>query len=194
MTIELWTDGSGLATGGPGGWAYVLRAIDDLGLVVREREGSGGIPGPDCTNNRAELTAVIEGLRALERPCGLTVASDSEYVVAAFTDGWLDRWRANGWRNRDGAPVANRDLWVTLHVAASLHLIDWRLVKGHAKTLSCRTCGWTTDVVAGKRVKTCPVCRMHTPLLKRDKYPLNARCDALAGEARRALITTREAA
>lgn len=188
--LEVWADGSGIATGGPGGWAIVLRAIGPDGEVLREREGSG--PIAECTNQRAELIAVIQGLRALARPSTVTVYSDSEYVIHALAHGWLERWQGNGWLNREGEPVANRDLWVVLAWAARRHTaITWRHIKGHARTYECPVCGWAGDEprrdTPKARTRWCPVCegvRVETL----DKYPANARCDELAGARRRELL------
>lgn len=178
MIVELWTDGSGHAKGGPAGWAYVLRAIDGTGEVLAKREAAA--PIDDATNNGAELLAVIHGLEALKRPTAVTVITDSEYVMRAFTDGWLDRWQRNRWRSRSG-PVKNRRLWERLLRASAPHTVTWRHVKGHVVGRRC-SCGWTGD----KATRTCPSCRGRTE--RYDVHPLNARCDELAGQARRNLV------
>src|SRR4051812_36254453 len=98
LVAELWSDGSGTMQRSPGGWAYILRAIRD-GEVVSQKEAHGGLE--DTTNNRAELTAVIEGLLALNRSTAITVFSDSEYVCKGATS-WLPQWQRNGWRTREG--------------------------------------------------------------------------------------------
>lgn len=183
MRIELWTDGSGLAGGGPGGWAYVLRAYDPAGNVLRHREDSG--PIAQTTNQRAELLAVSNGLAALTRPTTLTVFSDSEYVVNAFRNGWLDRWCRNGWRNRDGKPVSNRDLWEPLlALVAHQDGVTFQHVKGHARVARCGLplCGWQGPA----RVRRCPNC--DRPTQRHDVYPLNARADQLAGAQRLAQL------
>jgi ribonuclease HI len=79
-----------------------------------------------------ELTALLEGLRALRKPCRVRVLSDSAYVVRAHTEGWLLRWQRNGWRKADKKPVENRDLWEALLVAEEPHELHFELVKGHA--------------------------------------------------------------
>lgn len=192
MRIELWVDGSGAATGGPGGYGYVLRAINNHGEVRRTVEGSGGIPGPDCTNQRAELTAAIEGLRAITKPTVLTLYSDSEYVVNGFVpttgspDGWVQRWEDNGWLNRDENPVANQGLWRALAAEVARHTaVTWVHVLGHARVEHCTACMWTQDAVPNARHRECPRC--HAAVKADDKYPLNARCDKLAGQERKAL-------
>ncbi len=84
------------------------------------------------TNNRMELTAALEALLALKRPVRVDLYSDSQYLVRAFNDGWLNRWRSNGWRTAGKKPVENQDLWERLVQAASQHQVNWRYVAGHA--------------------------------------------------------------
>ncbi len=122
-TVELWTDGACSGNPGPGGWAALLC------LGAHERELSGGERA--TTNNRMELLSVIEGLRALTRPCRVRLHLDSSYVMHAFTKGWLAIWQANGWRTAAKQPVKNRELWEQLLVEAGRHEIEWVLVKGH---------------------------------------------------------------
>ncbi|HUZ83593.1 MAG TPA: ribonuclease HI [Gaiellales bacterium] len=122
--VEIWTDGACSGNPGPGGWAAVLRYGD------AHRELSGG--EPSTTNNRMELTAALEGLRALTRPVAVTLVVDSSYVERAFTDGWIERWRRNGWRTADRTPVKNRDLWEQLAAEVARHRVTWSRVKGHA--------------------------------------------------------------
>jgi ribonuclease HI len=122
--VELWTDGACSGNPGPGGWAALLRTGE------HERVLSGGEPA--TTNNRMELTSVVEGLRALKRPCRVRVHLDSSYVKNAFTNGWLARWQRNGWTTSDKQPVKNRELWQELAAEASRHAIEWVKVAGHA--------------------------------------------------------------
>ncbi len=122
-TVQLWTDGACSGNPGPGGWAALLVS------GARECELSGG--EHSTTNNRMELTGVIEGLRALTRSCRVQVHLDSSYVMHGFTKGWLVSWQANGWRTAAKKPVKNRDLWEQLLAEACRHEIDWVLVKGH---------------------------------------------------------------
>src|ERR1700735_2155151 len=100
--VEITTDGSCLGNPGPGGWACILRCGQ------HERVLQGGVA--DTTNNRMELIAAIEGLRALKRASQVTVLTDSEYVRRGITE-FLPRWKANGWQASTGKPVANRELW-----------------------------------------------------------------------------------
>ncbi len=122
--VELWADGACSGNPGPGGWAALLR------MGAHERELSGG--EALTTNNRMELTGVIEGLLALTRPCRVQVHVDSSYVKNAFTHGWLARWQQTGWRGRDKQPVKNQELWERLLAEAGRHQLEWVKVKGHA--------------------------------------------------------------
>lgn len=128
MKLELWTDGSGTASG-PIGWAYVLRAVNDAGLVLQEHTAGGF--ASSGTNNRAELMGVLDGLRALKRPAIATVFTDSEYVSKAFTEGYLERWLHNGFRKSDGGEAANADLWERIAEAAAPHRLTFEHVPGH---------------------------------------------------------------
>ena len=122
--VTAYTDGSCDTASGRGGWAYLLASGG------RTRRASGF--EPDTTNNRMELTAAVRALEALNRPCRVTVVTDSEYLKKAFTDGWLAKWQRNGWVTSARQPVKNRDLWERLHAATGRHRIDWRWVKGHS--------------------------------------------------------------
>jgi ribonuclease HI len=123
-TVELWTDGACSGNPGPGGWAAVLL------YNGRERELVGG--EAQTTNNRMELQAVVEGLRALTRPCRVLVHTDSAYVRNAVRSRWIDGWQRNGWKTKAKTPVANRDLWEALLDAMREHDVEWVPVKGHA--------------------------------------------------------------
>jgi ribonuclease HI len=122
--VDLWTDGACAGNPGPGGWAALLCSGG------REREIAGG--EAETTNNRMELAAVINGLRALRRPCRVRIHLDSSYVMHAFTRGWLPSWRAKGWMTAAKQPVKNRDLWEDLAAEVARHDVEWLLVKGHA--------------------------------------------------------------
>lgn len=189
VRVELWSDGSGIATGGqPLGWAYVLRALDSAtGEVLKETEGSGS--EAIGTNNRAELLAVIEGLFVLKQVTTLTVFTDSEYVIGGIGGGWVEGWKAHGWKNRDGDPVKNQDLWQMLDSACSLHDVSWQHVKGHLYTWRCEDddCGFVAD---NGRKRKCPDCS--GKVRKDPNFPLNERCDHLAGEARKALLAEQQ--
>jgi ribonuclease HI len=122
--VELWTDGACSGNPGPGGWAAILR------WRGQERELSGGEAA--TTNNRMELMGVIEGLRALQRPSDVKILTDSAYLEKAFTEGWLERWKRNGWRTAAKKPVANQDLWEAFDAATDGHRIRFHRVAGHA--------------------------------------------------------------
>ena len=121
--LELWTDGACSGNPGPGGWGAILRWNGN------ERELSGG--EADTTNNRMELMSVIMGLAAITRPMDVVVHTDSSYVEQAFTRGWLEQWRRNGWRTAAKQPVKNQDLWERLADEAARHRVTFRRVKGH---------------------------------------------------------------
>lgn len=128
--VEIYTDGSARGNpDGPGGYGTVLRYLDSSG-TIHEREYSGGYQ--KTTNNRMELMAAIVGLEALNRPCEVDLYSDSQYVVKAFTDHWIDGWIKRGWRKANKEPVKNVDLWQRLLAAAKDHQITYHWVKGHA--------------------------------------------------------------
>jgi ribonuclease HI len=122
-SVTLITDGSCLGNPGPGGWAAILRH----GESKRELSGSA----PETTNNRMEMTAVLEGLSALQEPCRITIEIDSEYVKKGITE-WMAGWKRRGWKTAAKQPVKNQDLWRKLDEAVIRHEIEWRWVKGHA--------------------------------------------------------------
>ena len=121
--IELFTDGACSGNPGPGGWACLLRYKDT------EKELSGGLP--QTTNNRMELTAVIEGLKCLKEKCHITLYTDSKYVMDGVTN-YLPLWQENGWKKSNKKPVLNIDLWQELSQLLPCHQIEWNWVKGHA--------------------------------------------------------------
>lgn len=122
-SVEIYTDGACRGNPGPGGWGVLLRYGE------HEKELYGG--EPDTTNNRMELTAAIQGLDALTKPCRVTLYTDSRYVMQGITE-WLDNWKARDWRTAARKPVKNADLWRALDTAAARHRVDWKWVKGHS--------------------------------------------------------------
>ena len=122
--VTIYTDGACSGNPGPGGWAAILMAGG------AKKEMSGG--ERDTTNNRMELMAVIEGLKALKRPCKVDIYSDSAYVVNAFEQNWIGKWIKNGWKNSAKAEVANSDLWKELINLTAMHNVTFHKVKGHA--------------------------------------------------------------
>lgn len=121
--VELFTDGACSDNPGPGGWGAILR------FHGKEKELSGG--DPQTTNNRMELTAVIEGLAALKEPCAVTLTSDSKYVLDALMKGWVYSWKKNGWKKADKKPALNVDLWERLLALLEIHKVDFHWVHGH---------------------------------------------------------------
>ena len=121
--MEIWTDGACKGNPGPGGWGALLVAGG------REKELWGGEAG--TTNNRMELTAVIEALRALKRPCSVVLHVDSTYVMQGMSS-WIIGWKRNGWRTASKQPVKNAELWRALDDEVSRHDVRWVWVKGHA--------------------------------------------------------------
>jgi ribonuclease HI len=121
--VKLITDGSCLGNPGPGGWACILR------YNGQKRELSGY--APQTTNNRMELTAAIEGLRALKERCAVEIVTDSEYVKNGITT-WIHGWKRKNWITSAKKPVVNRDLWEELDKLASGHEAVWVWTKGHA--------------------------------------------------------------
>ncbi|MER2025124.1 MAG: ribonuclease HI [Eubacteriales bacterium] len=128
MKVTLYSDGASRGNPGPGGYGTILQYTDRAG-VLHEKEISEGFR--DTTNNRMELMGVIAGLEALLRPCSVDVWSDSQYVIKAFNDHWIDGWKKRGWKKADGKPVLNEELWKRLLLAAEPHEITWHWVKGH---------------------------------------------------------------
>ena len=121
--VFLYTDGACSGNPGPGGWACLLKYNE------AQKEISGG--AKETTNNQMELTAVIEGLSLLKKPCEVELFTDSKYVLEGATK-WLDGWVQKGWKKADKKPVLNRDLWEKLIPLFNKHAITWHWVKGHA--------------------------------------------------------------
>ncbi len=122
-TVVIYTDGACRGNPGPGGWGVVLNYKGKI------KELYGG--EPETTNNRMELTAVIQALESLTRPCTVQLNSDSKYVLQGITE-WLDNWKKRGWKTANKSAVKNDDLWRRLDAAREKHQIDWQWVKGHS--------------------------------------------------------------
>jgi ribonuclease HI len=122
-TVAIFTDGACSGNPGPGGWAAILKA------EAVEKELSGA--APLTTNQRMELQAAIEGLKALKYPCRVELSSDSAYLINAFNQRWLPKWQRNGWLNSQGKPVENQDLWRELLDLTQIHQVTWIKVRGH---------------------------------------------------------------
>ena len=121
--VVMYTDGACRGNPGPGGWGVILNYRD------RNKKLSGF--DPQTTNNRMELTAAIEGLRALSRACEIELNTDSKYVLQGINE-WIESWKSNGWKTAAKKPVKNVDLWQSLDEQVKKHRINWHWVKGHA--------------------------------------------------------------
>lgn len=121
--VTIYTDGACSGNPGAGGWGTILV------YKGREREMSGG--AAETTNNRMELTAVIEGLKALKEACKVTVVTDSQYVANGINLGWAQSWKTNGWRKKDRKPALNPELWDELLTLIAKHEVTIEWVKGH---------------------------------------------------------------
>ncbi len=121
--VEIFTDGACKGNPGPGGWGALLRFKEE------EKKLFGG--EAMTTNNRMELLATIEALKALKRPCDVVLTTDSQYVRKGITQ-WLSQWKRKNWKTAAGKPVKNQDLWQLLDEQCQQHTVDWRWVKGHS--------------------------------------------------------------
>ena len=131
-TVTLYTDGACSGNPGPGGWGAILE------YQGHEMELSGG--EDNTTNNRMELTAVIQGLRALKESCIVELYSDSKYVIDGLEKGWAVSWRKNGWKKADKKPALNPDLWEILLNLTEKHNLHYHWVKGHAENPKNNRC------------------------------------------------------
>ncbi len=122
--VEIFTDGACSGNPGPGGWGAILRCDG------REKELSGG--ESHTTNNRMELSGVINALSALKYPCKVRLTTDSKYVVDGITKGWAQGWKKRGWKKSDGKPALNPDLWGQLLDLMAVHDVEFCWIKGHA--------------------------------------------------------------
>lgn len=141
--VELFTDGACSGNPGPGGWGAILRCKG------KERELSGG--AQNTTNNKMELTAVIEGLKVLKFPCEVTLYTDSKYVADGLTLGWAEGWKARGWKKKDGKPALNPELWDELLTLYHTHKVKIVWLKGHAGHPENERC----DALAVAQSKNC---------------------------------------
>ena len=129
--VEIYTDGACRGNPGPGGWGALLVSGE------RRRELYGA--EPMTTNNRMELTAAIEGLRALKIACEVQVVTDSEYMMKGITS-WIHGWKKKGWLTAAKKPVVNQDLWMALDEQVNRHKTDWVWTKGHANHTDNNRC------------------------------------------------------
>ncbi|NLT96903.1 MAG: ribonuclease HI [Christensenellaceae bacterium] len=139
--VTAYTDGACSHNPGPGGWAAVL--------IYKGREKAFSGFEPETTNNRMELTSVLEALKALKEPCEVDIYTDSAYIHNAFEKGWIERWQRNGWKTADKKPVDNQDLWMGILEASAVHRVRYNKVKGHADDKYNNMC----DELARKAIK-----------------------------------------
>ena len=121
--VQIITDGACIGNPGPGGWACILRYNNHKKELYGSEKAT--------TNNRMELTAAIQGLRALREPCEVEVVTDSQYLKNGITS-WIHGWKRNGWITREKKPVINQDLWTELDHLVGKHKVHWTWTKGHA--------------------------------------------------------------
>ncbi len=140
--VTIYTDGSSKGNPGPGGYGVVLLYKDN------RKELSNGFKR--TTNNRMELLAVAEGLKALKCPCNVNLYSDSKYVVDAFNQGWLKLWQTNGWKKKDKKPVLNMDLWKKVIKLTNVHKVTFIWVKGHSDNIENENCDLLAVKAAGR--------------------------------------------
>ena len=131
-TVTLYTDGACSGNPGPGGWGAILE------YMGHEKELSGG--EANTTNNRMELTAVIQGLGALKESCVVELYSDSKYVIDGLQKGWAASWQKRGWIKSDKKPALNPDLWERLLELTARHEMHYHWVKGHAENPKNNRC------------------------------------------------------
>ncbi len=144
--VQLFTDGACSGNPGPGGWAYILRHPKS----GREKEASGGLPL--TTNNQMELSAIIEGLKALSRPSSVEIVTDSSYAAKGAME-WMPGWKRNGWRRKEQSswkPVKNVELWQELDELMANHQIRFTLIKGHAGHVENERCDQLAVAAAAK--------------------------------------------
>jgi ribonuclease HI len=143
--VIIYTDGACSGNPGPGGWAAILL----YGGHRKELSGAVAV----TTNQRMELTAALEALKALKEPCRVKLYSDSAYLVNAFQEGWIKRWQENGWRTAKKEPVENQDLWQELLRVASQHQVEWVKVTGHSDNEENNRCDVLARAAISKLLK-----------------------------------------
>ncbi|SVB48323.1 uncharacterized protein METZ01_LOCUS201177 [marine metagenome] len=121
--VQIFTDGACKGNPGPGGWGAIMKYGDH----VKELNGYSA----ETTNNIMELTAVIEALKSLTRPCAIILTTDSNYVKNGITQ-WIHNWKKKGWKTANKKPVKNKECWLQLDVEVQRHQIEWKWVKGHS--------------------------------------------------------------
>ncbi len=139
--LLIYTDGACSNNPGPGGWAAVL--------IYKGVEKKISGFEPETTNNRMELKAVLEALKALKEPCYVKLHTDSSYIHNTFDKGWIDNWLRNGWKTAAKKPVENQDLWQDIIEITKPHKITWKKVKGHSDDKYNNIC----DKLAREQIK-----------------------------------------
>ncbi len=157
--VLLVTDGACINNPGPGGWACVLRFKES----VAEMFGCEA----HTTNNRMELTAVIEGLKAIKEPCIITIFTDSQYVKNGITQ-WIHNWKANSWVHkvkgmRERQPIKNQDLWMELEKQTLSHDVKWEWVKGHANHTDNNRCDYLATKAAREQISSGGLLKVRAP-------------------------------
>ncbi len=136
--IQLFTDGACRGNPGPGGYGAILKYTDADGKEHVKEISDGYL---DTTNNRMELMAVLYGLKAVKSPCSIKIYTDSQYIVKAFNEGWLENWIKNQWRRgKKKEPIKNLDLWQQIVEAVKPHTVEFIWVKGHAGHVENERC------------------------------------------------------
>ena len=141
-SVDIYTDGACSGNPGKGGWGAIL-IYNGVEKVIYGAS-------PDTTNNRMELLAIIEGLRALKEPCMVSLYSDSQYALDAFNRGWISEWQKNNWRTASKQEVKNVDLWRALLIEVEKHKVTWIKVKGHSDNEYNNRC----DELARRAIKS----------------------------------------
>ena len=141
--VQLITDGSCLGNPGPGGWAFILRYGE------RRKEAFGF--ASQTTNNRMELTAVIEGLKTLKENCAVVIVTDSQYVKNGMTQ-WIAGWKKKGWKTASKQPVMNKELWIELDEQVNRHETSWEWTKGHSSHEDNNRCDELAQAAARRQV------------------------------------------
>jgi ribonuclease HI len=146
--VEIYTDGACSGNPGKGGWAAIL--------IYKGREKILTGYEEDTTNNRMEMMAAIQGLKALKEPCQVTIYSDSSYLVNAFQKNWVSSWKNNGWaRGEKKKELKNSDLWKELYRLCQIHLVEWIKVKGHSDNKYNNLCDELATGEISQNQKTC---------------------------------------
>jgi ribonuclease HI len=144
--VSIYADGACSGNPGPGGWGAVL-------IFGDQKKEISGSEEKTTTNNRMEMTALIEGLKLLKEPCLVKVYSDSAYLINAFKENWIGKWQRNGWVNSKKEQVENQDLWEQIIDLTASHQVEWNKIKGHAGNFLNERCDHLAKVEVKEEVK-----------------------------------------